>query len=749
MTAPSALGARESRTGAAATKFALLRALFPAFKHEDECVPRQSLRDACLQGDLSRLPSWARSQAWKLLLEYLPAEKSLWTTTVTKRRNEYVRFLQDFTQDAPESMDRTVTQIYCDLMRSAEKHSDFLLLQSEIHALNVNNRHALLQRLEQIHLPYRQASDKYTLHQDPPVSPVVITYRDRHWHSLLRILYVYAMLNPSVGYIQGMHEILLVLLRVFFEARNVSTKSIQPWEAKVLGLVDTHDMEADTFWCFSLLMGKFREVFDFGQADVSSLDEMRQLLSPGESSRVPNNGMAHALRRLSAQLHTKDAELWTFLHTHELDPQLPYYAFRWLACLLAADMPPDAVAELWDVLFSETDARNAQNAHIDMLVSMCCAMLLLVRDTLMPLGAQEDVFHAGMHVLQSYPIHTARPIISLAYQMQQQPLAFPLSSQTVRPRIRSDTHARPTLQDRLAASVQRGLHAPPGRSVSWDVTKARQQSVSPSAETHSVSAELPSLRDARGILRRYTDAIQDSNAAASVSKASTNIAAKALAWSISAPAVPETSTPTADIEQLQTPPRPGPPELPMPTVVDSPTDRDTFHRTVGTFDAALVAKPPTCMSSGFSPSSDDDLSTSFSLPSLQAAAQLGDPASLPLTPSQTQALLTTESPLSAQIRRSGGIRSRSGSSHSRHTSTSSSRSKSSPDLESQPSTASKPNALRRLPLLPQHAQPPAFTDTTSSSSRPSSHVSSLGCPPSENLETLLEEMQMDEWIRPM
>ena len=70
-------------------------------------------------------------------------------------------------------------------------------------------------------------------------------------------------MNPTIGYMQGMHEILLVLMRVFCAARDFPTKSIQPWEAKVLGLGNTNDTEADVFWCFSSLMGMFRKVFEY------------------------------------------------------------------------------------------------------------------------------------------------------------------------------------------------------------------------------------------------------------------------------------------------------------------------------------------------------------------------------------------------------------------------------------------------------------------------------------------------------
>ena len=160
-----------------------------------------------------------------------------------------------------------------------------------------------------------------------------------------------------------------------------------------------------------------------------------------------------------------------------------------------------------------------------------------------------------MQLLQPYPIQNARPIISLAFQMRQQTGARMLSERmnlNPRPRIRSDTHPRVNIQERLAATVQRSLHAPSHRSVSLD-SKISPPAATPalvsrpkSVSTFSEQDEQPLITasplegsfssptssqqaaDPRSLLRRYTDAIQDSNAAASMSKAGTNIAAKAL-----------------------------------------------------------------------------------------------------------------------------------------------------------------------------------------------------------------------------
>ena len=206
MTGPPELDTNNVIYGNINSKCPILRILFPAFKHEQEYVTKDSLRDACLEGSLSHLPSWVRPQAWRVLLSYLPPEKELWLTTLTMRRNDYLQFLEDFTLKPDEVKDRVIVQIYLDLMRSTEKHPGFLLRQTEswsnygLGNVEEHQRHSLLRRLEEINQRYRCATDRFTLYENKAVSPVSVTYRDYQWHSMLRILYVYACLlytSPS------------------------------------------------------------------------------------------------------------------------------------------------------------------------------------------------------------------------------------------------------------------------------------------------------------------------------------------------------------------------------------------------------------------------------------------------------------------------------------------------------------------------------------------------------------------------
>lgn len=162
-------------------------------------------------------------------------------------------------------------------------------------------------------------------------------FADLQWHSLLRILYIYALLNPSTGYIQGMNEVLFVIHYVLgssghhspaFDTPLQGSPELDPSTGNAsdpsiedFGQDDdfegpaTH-AEADAFWCFSALIGEVRELYEFEGVDHGAAG--LRILSPrlpveGNSGDV---GMAGALKRLSLRLKWLDPDLWKNLVSH-------------------------------------------------------------------------------------------------------------------------------------------------------------------------------------------------------------------------------------------------------------------------------------------------------------------------------------------------------------------------------------------------------------------------------------------------
>jgi hypothetical protein len=208
---------------------------------------------------------------------------------------------------------------------------------------------------------------------------------DHHWEVMERILFLYSKLNPGVGYVQGMNEILAPLYWVM--AQDVSEE-------------EAAHAEADTFFCFTTLMSVARDNF------LKSMD--------GDAS----GGIGANLKRLESLLQRRDPEIWLDLELKALHPT--YYAFRWLTVLCCQEWPLHDVVRLWDSILSDppygfsSDSISGHRDHqLNFLLDFCCAMILCVRDQLLA-----EPFAENLTMLQNYPIHDISIILEKAYDIR-------------------------------------------------------------------------------------------------------------------------------------------------------------------------------------------------------------------------------------------------------------------------------------------------------------------------------------------
>ncbi|XP_075654125.1 uncharacterized protein LOC142624443 isoform X2 [Castanea sativa] len=159
-------------------------------------VNMRELRRIASQG----IPDTAgiRSTVWKLLLGYLPPDRSLWPSEMAKKRSQYKQFKDELLMNPDTEI---IEQIDRDVKRT---HPD-------MHFFSGN-------------LPFAKSNQE----------------------ALKNILIVFAKLNPGIRYVQGMNEILAPLFYVF---RN------DPDEEYAASA------EADTFFCFVELLSGFRDHF--------------------------------------------------------------------------------------------------------------------------------------------------------------------------------------------------------------------------------------------------------------------------------------------------------------------------------------------------------------------------------------------------------------------------------------------------------------------------------------------------------
>ncbi|XP_074586943.1 uncharacterized protein LOC141842852 [Curcuma longa] len=158
--------------------------------------------------------------------------------------------------------------------------------------------------------------------------------------ALRRILIIFAKLNPSIKYVQGMNEVVAPLFYVFRNDPDGTNATFA---------------EAGTFFCFAELLSIFRDNF-CKQLDKSVV------------------GIQSKIEKLSQLLKRHDEELWRHLEvTTKVNPQ--FYAFRWISLLLMREFNLTECLHIWDVLLSDPEGPQ------ETLLRICCAMLIIFSKT--------------------------------------------------------------------------------------------------------------------------------------------------------------------------------------------------------------------------------------------------------------------------------------------------------------------------------------------------------------------------------
>eukprot|EP01116_Phalansterium_solitarium_P016473 TRINITY_DN3837_c0_g1_i1.p2 TRINITY_DN3837_c0_g1~~TRINITY_DN3837_c0_g1_i1.p2 ORF type:complete len:336 (-),score=114.08 TRINITY_DN3837_c0_g1_i1:114-1121(-) len=295
-----------------------------------------------------------RSVYWKLLLSYLPNDRAQWPALLDKSRAAYRAFVSELVID-PHRADHA----------DQPAEPDHPLSTSASSTWNAFFKDGEI--IEEI--------DKDVRRTLPHMQFFAMA---QHSTALRQILFIYAKLNPGIRYVQGMNEVLAPLYYVF-------CRDAEPPQA-----AGQDDSEADAFFVFSALMGEIRDGF------CKSLDKSE-------------TGVHGLLERFSQRLLAVDAELWHDFAAKKLDPQ--FYSFRWLTLLLSQEFELPDVLRVWDALFA--DARR-----FDFLYDVCCAMLSLLRESLL-----DGSFADNLKLLQNYPIQDVEAILARAVQLVREPAA--------------------------------------------------------------------------------------------------------------------------------------------------------------------------------------------------------------------------------------------------------------------------------------------------------------------------------------
>ncbi|RHZ68124.1 GTPase-activating protein GYP6 [Aspergillus thermomutatus] len=199
---------------------------------------------------------------------------------------------------------------------------------------------------------------------------------------MIDILFIYAKLNPDLGYRQGMHELLAPILWVI-HGDAVDGKVHEEPSAKeegdelMLQLLNADYVEHDSFALFCSVMQTTRVYYEHSKERSAN----------GQMDTIPIvNQCQHIHHNL---LTTTDLELADHLQALEILPQI--FLTRWMRLLFGREFPFQDVLSLWDLLFAE-------GLRSELIEFICVAMLLRIRWQL--LGAE---YSSALTTLLRYP----------------------------------------------------------------------------------------------------------------------------------------------------------------------------------------------------------------------------------------------------------------------------------------------------------------------------------------------------------
>ncbi|WJX95795.1 hypothetical protein P8452_77072 [Trifolium repens] len=301
-----------------------------------------------------------RATAWKLLLGYLPSSHDLWETQLEENRKKYADMKEELLLNPSEHIWKEPEDL-SSTQQHEDNDADGPLRRHEIsvedHPLSLDKESLWRQYFQHTEIVEQIDRDLQRTHPDMPFFSAETSFSRKNREAMKNILLLFAKLNPAICYVQGMNEVLAPIYYVF------STDTDKQ---------NAENAEADSFSCFVRILG-------------DSVDHFCQQLDNSSS------GILATLSRLSDLLKINDEQLWHHLEfTTKVKPQ--FYAFRWITLLLTQEFKFESILRIWDTLLSNTFGVQ------DMLLRICCAMLLCVKSRLL-----SGDFVANIKLLQHYP----------------------------------------------------------------------------------------------------------------------------------------------------------------------------------------------------------------------------------------------------------------------------------------------------------------------------------------------------------
>ena len=275
---------------------------------ENQPIDINTIKEICKSGALSEKPLVDRALAWMILLDVYPRTASEWPDIKNKIRDLYSLLIEEY------NMKEWINVI---LPKYTKKESYKVAEAKIMHVIHQDINRSVR------HIYFLPPED-VPKDADPDIIQSSFTF---HMRRLERILYVFALTNPYLSYMQGFNEIITPLYYVLAEAKEFFDN-------------DMFEIESLTFVMFQNIMTNtdLQEIFSTKQQSEAILAKM------------------DAFQRI---LQTTLPDIYLMLQRLKIKPIV--YAYRWFNNLFSQEHDLPNLLILWDSLF----------CHIDKLVEYC------------------------------------------------------------------------------------------------------------------------------------------------------------------------------------------------------------------------------------------------------------------------------------------------------------------------------------------------------------------------------------------
>lgn len=311
----------------------------------------EGLRKICWAG----VPLQRRAEVWRLLCEYLPSSAS-------RRDKEHARKVNEY--------------------------SDFVTRYFDVKSLSVPQERAIIHQIG-LDLPRH----KLALYHIPLlVKP------------LERMLYIWSLRHPAVGYVQGMDDIIASFYLAFL-ADQLERCGLGPevWslvcttdEKALSAVLWTNDgplseamlrqAEADTYWCGGKVLAWAQDNFVHGLRGVHGMVlKLQDLMDKADSD-------------LSLHLHNQGVEL--------------QFTFQWMHCLLTRELPHMLSMRLWDTYLC------IGPSFYEFHIYICCALLVNLSSALQTMNTEAILAAVKKPVPDNATCAWMDEVIATAYMLR-------------------------------------------------------------------------------------------------------------------------------------------------------------------------------------------------------------------------------------------------------------------------------------------------------------------------------------------